>query len=95
MPFIKKERRELINDGKPMDWDCGDLCYVFYKNMVDTWRACSRWKTVHEIYRDIICAQSVWETPEETIAKRLAWQVFFNLYVMEYEKKKREENGDI
>ena len=29
------------------------------------------------------------------VAYALAWQVFFNLHVMEYERKKREENGDV
>jgi len=32
---------------------------------------------------------------QDRMAYKLAWQVFFNLYVMPYELKKRKENGDI
>lgn len=102
MPFITENRRDIIDNGglnalnilKPSsesDIQVGDICYVYYKKIVERWKANPRWTTAHEIYRDTLCAR----IDDYTIAHKLAWQVFFQLFVMPYELKKREENGDI
>jgi hypothetical protein len=96
MPFIKPERRPIIDEKGLWALDeiqVGDYCYEFYKPMVDRWRANPRWTTAHEIYRDMI--RSVNKDWDMQAAYELAWQVFFIKYVWPYEQKKIEENGDI
>jgi hypothetical protein len=93
MPFLTQDDRDRIDEnpwtaGKP-----GELCYVFYKPMVERWKANPRWTTAHDIYREMCEGHA--NNFDEGAAKELAWQVFFQLYVMPYELKKREENGDI
>lgn len=99
MPFITKERREIIDkeglsilylQGGIMP---GDRCYFFYKEMVDKWEANPRWTTAHEIFKDMLNDEIV--NKDNFIASRLAWQVFFIKYVWPYELKKIRENGDI
>jgi hypothetical protein len=75
--------------------------------MVERWKKEPRWTTAHKIYIDVMrhaaihdCDNCHDEEDECTLcdgvaAHDLAWQVFFQLYVMPYELKKREENGDI
>lgn len=94
MPFITQERRKLI-DGNllPKDkWDRGDHCYYYYRTMVNGWRANPRWSTADSIYQDVLLHNF---TVEDAAAIQLAFKVFFELYVMPYELKKRAENGDI
>jgi len=103
MPFVTQDRRDIIdefgldNDKLPGGIQVGDRCYVFYKPMVDKWKANPRWTTAHNIYktmmREIESPESLSE--DDGAAYELAWQVFFEIYVMPYELKKREENGDI
>lgn len=98
MPFIEQGRRKIINGSQGLDGldeiKPGDRCYVFYKEMVDEWKAAPRWTTAHNIYKAMMydgndsCADSF-------IAHQLAWQVFFVWYVIPYELKKCKENGDI
>ena len=102
MPFIEAGRRELIEKGLflPKAIQPGDKCYLHYKRMVDCWRANPRWTTAHNIYKAMRGGSrlSYANNPEgfdSKIAEELAWLVFFQLYVMPYELKKREENGDI
>ena len=96
MPFVKPERRWSIQKGLLTEWEPGDRCYVFYKKMVEKWKAIPRWTTAHAIYKELMLRrESAWGIDDDVIACELAWQVFFNLHVMPYELKKREENGDI
>jgi len=105
MPFVTKDRRKIIYeeglDGlhdypeRGMGPQVGDICYSYYKPMVDKWKANPRWTTAHEIYKNLHMMPVGKMTDDEWAAKDLAWQVFFQLYVMPYELKKREENGDI
>ena len=96
MPFITSDRRGFIaKEGLAglIEIQPGDRCYVFYKAMVEKWKANPRWATAHEIYKN---TATEWEESEDSaVAIRLAWEVFFQLYVIPYELKKREENGDI
>lgn len=96
MPFITDLRRDAIENDYPMDMHPGDLCYIHYKKMVDQWKDNPRWTTAHEIYYNIVVGlPPEAEGYDNVVAQLLAWQVFFQLYVMPYELKKREENGDI
>jgi len=108
MPFIKPERRaEITRLGFVACKDVGDLCYVFYKEMVHKWNESPRWTTAHGLYRQTLDDESefFW-TFLETVsfrfdpldlkaAQQLAWQVFFIRFVMPYENMKIMENGDI
>lgn len=87
MPFITQERRDAIREGTLTEWQPGDYCYAAYKEMVEKWKTNPRWTTAHNIYKEV--------TQNCSIATDLAWQVFFQLYVMPYELCKRDENGDI
>lgn len=95
MPFITQNHREKICTGElaPFEVQVGDLCYQYYKPMVDQWKDSPAWTTAHYIYKDVCL--NIPEGNDRTLAKSLAWQVFFQLHVMPYELKKREENGDI
>jgi hypothetical protein len=103
MPLITQKRREAIKNQP------GDLCYIYYKDMVEEWKKNPQWTTAHNIYERMIrrLAGVSWdgENPElipkikddiyqRKAAYQLAWQVFFQFYVIPYELKKREENGD-
>jgi len=105
MPFVvQSDRIRLDNNGDILT--PGDLCYLIYKKLVRAWKNERRWTTVHNLYKNskIEYMNEWWFkwqyktslTYEDFIsALDLAWQVFFNLHVMEYEKRKQEENGDI
>ena len=104
MPFIIGERRKIIGEKGLeglKDIQVGDRCFVYYYPMVDRWKANPRWTTAHEIYKEmrkkLDNAGYSWDylSPDDATAYELAWQVFFQLYVIPYELKKREENGDI
>jgi hypothetical protein len=97
MPFITKDRRLAINHNglnSVAPIQMGDLCYVHYRKMVERSNLEPRWTTAHEIKADIFFGDLATDK-DDFIAKELAWEVFFQLYVMPYELKKRAENGDI
>ena len=95
MPFITKERRHMIDKEGMVPETPGDLCYVFYKKIMEKWRDSPRWTTVHQIYREYSEDFHMLTTDDEQVAYRLAWEVFFALVVVPYEQQKRKENGDI
>lgn len=100
MPFVTKDRREIIDqfgldsERLPGGVQVGDTCYFYYAPMVRRWKSEPRWTTAHLIYEDMLFDIAHLSYREDA-AYRLAWQVFFQLYVMPYELKKREENGDV
>jgi hypothetical protein len=98
MPFIAQERRDLVAVIEKCKLQPGDLCYIYYKGMVDQWNANPRWTTAHKIKKELMfgnLTEDFSESEDEIIAEQLAWEVFFELHVMPYELKKRAENGDI
>ena len=97
MPYIKPDRREILDAGKPLlNPKPGDYCYVAYKKMVDRWNDEPCWTTADAIYREhVLRYDEHVGRSSSTAATQLAWQVFFQIYVMPYELKKRDENGDI
>lgn len=90
MPFITKDRREAF----PQDPQPGDLCYKYYKPLVDTWMASPRWTTVHNLFKQYFLSH-VDDSDDEWAARTLAWQVFFQLHIMPYELEQRAKNGGI
>lgn len=107
MPFIAQNLRKVIDKSGlagllDEGWSItpGDRCYVFYKEMVWRWKDNPRWTTAHEIYKKMRGESrlSYANNPDgfdDKIAEELAWQCFFYFHVLEYEKEKMEENGDI
>jgi hypothetical protein len=109
MPFVAMKRRDEIKRlGLTACQDVGDPCFVFYDYLVAEWKKEPRWKTAHRLYRDIVLDDEnelFWKTFETLqykfylldikAALNLAWQVFFQKYVMPYEDLKEKENGTI
>lgn len=103
MPFVTQKRRKALENHEAPE-SYGDVCYTAYKCMVEEWKLEPRWTTAHRIYRDRMKIKLYGNTigqPElftwldaET-AIDLAWQVFFQIYIMPYEIEKRSQNGDI
>lgn len=93
MPFINKLQREDIgaSDGAWVETP-GEKCFVFYKRMMDQWRAEKRWTTADRIYKWVRLQdyKEDWQR-----AKELAWQVFFIEEIMPYERKMKKKNGAI
>lgn len=96
MPFVTQDKRDLIDihgiaaltDPQP-----GDLCYVYYKPMVDVWKENPRWTTAHNIYKKMIIDLPLGS--DHKAANLLAWQVFFAFHVVPYEKEAEKRNGTI
>lgn len=66
----------------------GDRCFLEYRNMMRKWKANRRWTTADEILSAMF--------PEDSQrAFFLAYLVFFIKHVMQYEREKCRENGDI
>ena len=98
MPFIKQSRRDAIDAhglGVLYEIQPGDVCYQYYKPMVDAWKKEPRWTTAHNILREVNYALVHEPNRDYHTARSLAWMVFFQLYIMPYELEKRKENGDI
>lgn len=110
MPFIAPKRRdEIAENGWKACKDVGDPCFVIYKHFVSAWKLEPRWKTAHRLYRDfimqpwsdsfyaLICTETrtTFEYDDIKAAANLAWQVFFQRFVMPYELEKIDQNGDI
>lgn len=106
MPFIKPEKRKIIDnledytkiffDEHHFDFQVGDICYCFYKQMVDLWKKTPRWYTAHQIYlqKEMVVKNKNY-SEDARAAVELAWQVFFQKYVIPYENQKEKENGGI
>ena len=96
MPFVTQDRRtaidahglEVLTEIAP-----GDICYAYYKPMVDAWKANPRWTTAHNIYKTML--RDMPEDPDALVAYNLAWQVFFSFYVLPYEREAEKRNGPI
>ena len=89
MPFVTQDHRDKPDISIP-----GDRCYIFYKEMVDAWKANPRWTTANSIYM-LMKYETGRATSSDRAAYELAWQVFFIKYVMPYEDLKEKENGTI
>jgi len=103
MPFVTQERRDLLDQfGPKVCESVGDICYLYYKEMVTKWKNNPRWTTIHDIKRDIIVSVDMVDDLQDPLtfddaitAAELAFDVFFIKYGMPYELQKIKENGDI
>lgn len=100
IPFITQQERNDLKDITPTRYDLptsreltpGQRCYLYYKWMKDEWRRKPGWATVDEIFQ--IVDDPCFEGANHR-ARELAFRVFFNLVVMDYELTKQLINGDI
>lgn len=108
MPFILKEKRQPLLDGTAEPEAPGDLCFIVYNEMMDRWRKSPSWTTIHKLHREFVynpegslflrevyLHHSAIDLIDLKVAAALAFDVFFGFYGMDYEEKKRRENGDI
>jgi hypothetical protein len=83
MPFVTPEHRKHPDVTIP-----GDRCYLEYKLMMDQWKKSRSWTTVDQLL------QGIFPDPFKR-AYVLAFAVFFYRHVLNYEREKMLENGDI
>jgi hypothetical protein len=102
MPFITPSRRAIIDaDGisgllkRALTIEVGDYCYEFYRLLMRRWHSRPCWTTAHHAYRLMKTLNRGDMNDDRVAARELAWQVFFELHVMPYERQKVKENGDI
>lgn len=109
MPFIENSKRPLVRDNPSLHMkQPGDRCYLIYLEMVSRWRKEPRWTTADAIHAEFVMdtednafLEALYSKAPTTgwnelcNAASLAWQVFFQFYVLPYEIQKRKENGDI
>ena len=83
MPFVEQSHRDKPDLTIP-----GDRCYVYYKQMIDQWKANPRWTTIDKMMDNIL--------PDDNArAYFLAFLVFFLKEGMRYEEVKEALNGPI
>lgn len=85
MPFVEMLHRAVGHIACAV----GDICYKYYKPMVDKWRKERRWTTAHNIARE------TFNLNDEDAAKYLAFLEFYIREVHPYENEKKEQNGDV
>ena len=90
MPFVTPGHRKVPDETIP-----GDLCYQYYKWMIDKWRVERRWTTAHNIYKEVLHIRTTGQSMDRAAALDLAWQVFFVMEVIPYEEEQMEKNGAI
>lgn len=88
MPFVPQSNRKDMEQGNPPK-TVGDMCYLEYRKLMDSWVKERRWTTAHNELKRIL------GTNDEDAATILAYLVFFSLHVIPYEIEKRQENGEI
>ncbi len=84
MPFVTNEHREKPDPSIP-----GDLCFTYYKPLVDGWNKERRWTTWHNMCRDLF------QMTDDQTAKFSAAIEFYIRHVHKYEDEKEQENGKI
>jgi len=106
MPFVGTQRGKDLFDKKVKPEKVGDLCAIAYTLIVRMWRGQPRWTTAHNIKKTLpsVLLEVTTYIPklptqltggDYVTAVELAWDVFFSIHVMDYERKKLAENGDI
>lgn len=89
MPFIDAPSRMRLLDPKEKPTTPGELCFIFYKPMVEAWKQKQSWSLFHTM----VGAAFGWNDMQT--AKVLALVMFFCEHVLPYEARKKAENGDI
>ena len=110
MPFILPSSRDKIKAvGIEACENVGDICYVFYDHIMKVWRDEPRWRTAHRMFRQFSeepeateyfeyvyeKVKNNFELADVVCAAKLAYNVFFELVVIPYEREMIEKNGNI
>lgn len=104
MPFIKSEKRPLLDKDVRLAEEFGDACYIAYTYLLAAWTLERRWKTAHTMYRDLVLdplwfidvmKDTKFTKPDLVAALHLAWQVLFVKEIMRYEDEMEAKNGSI
>jgi hypothetical protein len=103
MPFITPDKRELVDKDVRLAEAPGDLCYYFYKKLLNEWAKEKRWTTAHNLYKQLVLnidhlaelSDTNYTQGDKVTALHLAWQVFFSFHVLPYEGDMREKNGEV
>jgi len=105
MPFVGTQRSKDLVIGNIRPEKVGDLCSIAYSLMINPWRKDPRWTTADEIKKSIslikvnvfkgLNISDGFNKIDVNTAVDLAWEVFFSLSVLDYERKKLKENGDV
>ena len=83
------EERVRLADPKEGPKTPGDMCYLYYKNMVAAWKEKPSWTLFHTM----LSATFGWN--DHQTAKVAALLMFILYKVKDYEDAKKLENGDI
>lgn len=83
MPFVDQAHRDAPDMMIP-----GDRCFREYKYIMEQWNKSPRWGTIDQL------AERLFPDSYER-AYFLAFLVFFEIHGKHYERRKRDENGDI
>ena len=107
MPFVDQQRRFLlVTKGLRAAETPGDICFLVYLEITKAWKDKPRWTTIHYLRKsigdssgtgilDITDLPPEFDLEDVYIAELLAFDVFFALHGMEYEREKMKLNGDI
>lgn len=110
MPFIEQKNRDRIKLlGPEACENVGDICFVFYSNIIRAWKEEPRWRTAHRLFRQYSEEPEAneffsyiydrlmhkFELDDVVCASKLAYMIFWDKYVIEYEKEQCLKNGDI
>ena len=110
MPFVEQRSRERIKLlGCEASESVGDLCYIFYDHIMRAWREEPRWRTAHRMFRQFSeepetneyfnyvyeKVQHKFELADVVCAAKLAWHVFYDMHIYDYEVQMMEKNGSI
>ncbi len=119
MPFITIPMRdEIAEAGYGAAMQVGDLCFIFYHEIMCQWFESPRWTTAHNLKKEYVTnpkmskhikevgddlakegklfgPNAIYTYDDIFAAAELAYDVFFQYYVMPYEDTKREVSGDI
>jgi hypothetical protein len=108
VPFIINEKRPELIANPATAKEIGDVVFLIYREMLRVWRKEPRWTTASDIRFDFVqspddCLFLIslyshlyrfgWGQVKNAAA--MAYDIFHNFYVVDYEKAKRKQNGDI
>lgn len=106
MPFIENKNRDRIKLlGCEASESVGDLCYVFYSQIMIAWRDNPRWRTIHRLFREYHeqpeanefftyvyeKVMNKFELDDVACASKLAFKVFWDRYAYDYEIQQMEK----
>lgn len=109
MPFVGTHRASDLLNREKLPEKLGDICCLAYVPMVQKFLVNKSWTTIHRIREEVdsgIWKKNFLDSRKETFpphflekdlvtATRLAWDVFWAFYGLEYERERKKENGGV